>query len=126
MTAASGWTVQRLINAASLGGVAVLVGGLIFQRNFRVLGGDHRALLAMGFGLFAIGMVVLTLGLIGLAAAGVSALIAGQGMAAAVLLAFAPLIPLILLNALGVLSFAFPAFFVIVVAGGFALALRRR
>lgn len=122
---AGGWTVRRLINGASLGGVATVAGGLVFQKNFRLFGDHNRVLLAMGFGLFLVGMIVLSLCLIGLAAAGVRALVAGQGWAAAVLLMFAPTVPLVLLNMIGVISYALPALFVIIVAGGFALALKR-
>jgi hypothetical protein len=124
-SAAGGWTVRRLVNGGSLAGIATVAGGLVFQKNFQLFGSSNRTLLAMGFGLFVVGMVVLTLCLIGLAAAAVRALVASQGWAAAVLLAFAPAIPLVLLNTIGVLSYAFPAFFVIVVAGGFTLALKR-
>jgi hypothetical protein len=125
VAARSNWTVRRLVNGASLGGIATVAGGLVFQKNFQLFGDSNRPLLAMGFGLFVVGMIVLTLCLIGLAAAAVRALVENQGWAAAVLLAFAPTIPLVLLTTIGVLSYAFPAFFVIVVAGGFTLALKR-
>jgi hypothetical protein len=124
--AASGWTVRRLMNGALLAGLATIAGGLVFQKNFQLFGDNNRQLLAMGFGLFVVGMVVLTLCLIGLAARGVRAIVAGQGWAAAVVLGYAPAIPLVLLNVIGVLSYAFPAFFVILVTGGFALALKQR
>lgn len=121
----SGWTVRRLIKGAALAGVGTVAGGLIFQKNFQLFGDNNRQLLAMGFGLFVVGMVVLTLCLIGLVAAGVRALVASQGWAAAVLLLFAPAVPLVLLNMLGVIPYAFPSLFVIIIAGGFALALKR-
>jgi hypothetical protein len=124
--AGSGWTVRRLINGALLAGLATIAGGLIFQKNFQLFGDNNRQLLAMGFGLFVVGMVVLTLCLIGLAARGVRAIVAGQGWPAAVVLGYAPAIPLVLLHMIGVLSYAFPAFFVILVTGGFALALKQR
>ena len=123
--AASGWTVRRLANAAALGLLATIAGGLVFQKNFQLFGDNNRQLLAMGFGLFVVGMVVLTLCLIGLARAAIIALIAGQGMPAAVILTLAPAVPLVLLNQLGLISYAFPAMFVIIVAGGFTLALKR-
>ncbi|MEA2156434.1 MAG: hypothetical protein QOE11_2574 [Solirubrobacteraceae bacterium] len=122
---ASGWTVRRLVNGAWLAGVATIAGGLVFQKNFQLFGDNNRQLLAMGFGLFVVGMVVLTLCLIGLAAVAVRALVAGQGWPAAILLLFAPAVPLVGLNMLGVISYAFPALFVIIVAGGFTLALKR-
>lgn len=121
----SGWTVRRLINGAALALVGTIAGGLIFQKNFQLFGDNNRQLLAIGFGLFVVGMVVLTLCLIGLAAAGVRALVASQGWPAAVLLLFAPAVPLVLLNMLGVIPYAFPSLFVIIIAGGFALALKR-
>lgn len=119
------WTVRRLVNGAVLAGLATIAGGLVFAQNFQLFGDSNRQLLAVGFGLFVVGMVVLTLCLIGLAAAAVATIIAGQGMAAAIVLSLAPAIPLVALNKLGVLSYAFPALFVIIVAGGFTLALRR-
>lgn len=123
--AASGWTVRRLVNGAALAFLATIAGGLVFQKNFQLFGDSNRQLLAMGFGLFVVGMVVLTLCLIGLAAAAIATLIAGQGMPAALILTLAPAVPLVLLNQIGVISYAFPAMFVIIVAGGFTLALRR-
>lgn len=123
---ASGWTVGRLVNGAALSFVATVVGGLIFQKNFQLFGDNNRQLLAAGFGLFVVGMVVLTLCLIGIAARGVHKIVAGQGWGAAVLLGYAPAIPLVLLNMIGVLSYAFPALFLIIVSGGFALALKQR
>jgi hypothetical protein len=120
-----GWTVRRLINGASLGGIGTVAGGLVFQRNFQLFGDNNAQLLAMGFGLFVVGMVVFTLCLIGLSAAAVRALVASGGWGVAALAALAPAIPLFLLWAVGLLSYAFPAMFVIIVAGGFALALKR-
>jgi hypothetical protein len=123
---ASAWTLRRLINGALFSGLATVAGGLVFQHNFQLFGDNNRQLLAAGFGLFVIGMVVLTLCLIGIAARGVHKIVAGQGWAAAVVLGYAPAIPLVLLNMVGVLSYAFPALFVIIVSGGFALALKQR
>jgi hypothetical protein len=122
---ASGWTVRRLINGASLGGIATVAGGLIFQRNFQLFGDNNPLLLAMGFGLFVVGMVVFTLCLIGLAAAVVRSLVATRGWGAAALAGLAASVPLLLLGLAGVVSFAFPALFVLMVTGGFALALKR-
>jgi hypothetical protein len=121
----SGWTVGRLGNGAALAFVATLVGGLIFQKNFQLFGDNNRQLLAIGFGLFIVGVVVLTLCLIGLAARAARSMVANLGLAAALGLALAPLVPLVLLKAIGLLPFAFPALFAIVVAGGFTLALKR-
>jgi hypothetical protein len=117
--------VRRLINGASLGGIGTVAGGLVFQRNFQLFGDNNAQLLAMGFGLFVVGMIVFTLCLIGLSAAAVRALVASGGWGAATLAALAPAIPLFLLWGVGLLSYAFPALFVIIVAGGFALALKR-
>jgi hypothetical protein len=121
----NGWTVRRLINGASLGGIATVAGGLVFQQNFRLLGDNNPLLLAMGFGLFVVGMIVFTLCLIGLSAAAVRSLVASRGWAAAVLAGLAAPSPLLLLGAAGVVSFAFPALFVLMVTGGFVLALKR-
>ena len=121
----SGWTVRRLMNGASLGGIATVAGGLVFQQNFRLLGDNNPLLLAMGFGLFVVGMIVFTLCLIGLSAAAVRSLVASRGWAAAVLAGLAASSPLLLLGAVGVVSLAFPALFVLMVTGGFVLALKR-
>jgi hypothetical protein len=120
----SGWTVRRLMNGASLGGIATVAGGLVFQRNFQLFGDNDAVLLAMGFGLFVVGMVVFTLCLIGLAAAAVRSLVATRGWAVAALAGLAAATPLLLLGAAGVVSFAFPALFAMMVAGGFVLALK--
>jgi hypothetical protein len=120
-----GWTVHRLINGASLGGIATVVGGLVFQKNFEFLGKNSAPLLAAGFGLFVIGMIVFTLCLIGLSAAAVRALAAGPGWGAAVGAALAPTVVLLALFAAGLVPFAVPALLAIVVAGGFVVALRR-
>jgi hypothetical protein len=122
----SAWTPRRLINGALLSGMATIAGGLVFQQNFQLFGDNNRQLLSIGFGLFVVGMVVLTLCLIGLAARGVRRVVAGQGWPAAVIIGYAPTVPLVLLNMVGILSYAFPAFFVIIVTGGFALALKQR
>jgi hypothetical protein len=79
----------------------------------------------MGFGLFVIGMIVFTLCLIGLSAAAVRSLVATRGWGAAALAALGASAPLLLLGAAGVVSFAFPALFMLMVTGGFVLALRR-
>ena len=120
----SGWTVRRLINGASLGGIATVAGGLVFQQNFRLLGDNNPFLLAMGFGLFVVGMIVFTLCLIGLSAAAVRSLVASRGWGAAVLAGLAVSSPLFVLSAAGVVSLAFPALFVLMVTGGFVLALK--
>ncbi|HUR84346.1 MAG TPA: hypothetical protein VMY78_03305 [Solirubrobacteraceae bacterium] len=122
---ASHWTVRRLINGASLGGVATVAGGLVFQKNFQLFGDNNRFLLAMGFGLFVIGMVVFTLCLIGLASRGVRSLAATRGWGVAVLAAIAPALAFSMLAVAGVLAWAFPALFALIAAGGFALALKR-
>ena len=121
----SGWTVRRLMNGASLGGVATVAGGLVFQKNFQLFGDNNPLLLAMGFGLFVVGMIVFTLCLIGLSAAAVRSLVASRGWGAAVLAGLAAASPLLLLGAAGVVSFAFPALFGLMVTGGFVLALKR-
>ena len=123
--AQSHWTVRRLINGASLAGLATVAGGLVFQKSFQLFGASNRELLAMGFGLFVIGMVVFTLCLIGLAARGVRSLAETRGWGVAVLAAVAPTLAFVMLGLTGVLAFAFPALFAIIVAGGFALALKR-
>jgi hypothetical protein len=121
----SGWTVRRLINGASLGGIATVLGGLVFQKNFQLLGDNNPLLLAMGFGLFVVGMIVFTLCLIGLSAAAVRSLVATRGWGAAALAGLAASAPLVLLGAAGVVPLAFPALFVLMVTGGYVLALKR-
>jgi hypothetical protein len=122
---ASGWTVRRLINGASLGGIATVAGGLVFQKNFQLFGDNNAQLLAMGFGLFVVGMIVFTLCLIGLSAAAVRALVVSRGWGSAALAALAASSPLLLLGVAGIVSFAFPALLVLILTGGFVLALKR-
>ena len=122
---ASGWTVRRLVNGASLGGIATVLGGLVFQKNFQLLGDNNPLLLAMGFGLFVVGMIVFTLCLIGLSAVAVRSLVATRGWSAAVLAGVAASAPLVLLGAAGVVPLAFPALIVLMVTGGYVLALKR-
>jgi hypothetical protein len=117
--------VRRLINGASLGGIATVAGGLVFQKNFQLFGDNNAQLLAMGFGLFVVGMIVFTLCLIGLSAAAVRALVASRGWGSAALAALAASSPLLLLGVAGIVSFAFPALLVLILTGGFVLALKR-
>lgn len=124
-TGASAWTVRRLVNGAVFSGLATVFGGLIFHKNFQLFGASNRPLLSLGFGLFVVGMVIFSLSLIGLAAAAVRAIVAGQGWPAAAILMLAPIVPLVLLNMIGLVPVAVPSLFVIIVAGGFALALKR-
>jgi hypothetical protein len=124
-TGASAWTVRRLVNGAVFSGLATVFGGLIFHKNFQLFGASNRPLLSLGFGLFVVGMVIFSLSLIGLAAAAVRSIVAGQGWPAAAILMLAPIVPLVLLNMIGLVPVAVPSLFVIIVAGGFTLALKR-
>jgi hypothetical protein len=122
---ASGWTVRRLVNGASLGGIATVAGGFVFQKNFQLFGHNNPLLLAIGFGLFIVGMILFTLCLIGLSAASVRSLVASRGWGAAVLAGLAATSPLLLLGAAGIVPLAVPALFVLMTTGGFVLALKR-
>src|SRR4051794_36135516 len=67
----SGWTTRRLTIAGGLGGAATILGGVLFLSRFGVFGANDSPFLAMGFGLFVIGMVVFCAALIALLGMGI-------------------------------------------------------
>jgi hypothetical protein len=121
----TGWTTRRLGIAAVLGAAAVIAGGLVFVAKF---GGDRAAgdnpFMAIAFGLFVIGMVVLCASLIALIGTGVGIVAETRGWAPAALLAFAPLALFWLLHLAGAVGYAIPAVLSLLLIGGFVVALR--
>src|SRR6185295_16230601 len=86
-----GWTTRRLAIAGALGAAATLLGGLVFVSKFGVLGGADSPLLAMGFGLFVIGMIVFCAALIALLGTGISVIADNNGWALAASVVGVPL-----------------------------------
>ncbi|HVF79322.1 MAG TPA: hypothetical protein VNA28_13575 [Solirubrobacteraceae bacterium] len=120
----SGWTIRRLTIAGGLGAGATLLGGIMFIAKFGVLGGEDSPVLAMGFGLFVIGMVVFCAALIALLGTGVSIVAERKGWSIAAGAVFAPLALLWLLYLVGVVGYAVPGVVSLVLIGGLLVALK--
>ncbi|HEX8157027.1 MAG TPA: hypothetical protein VF526_06530 [Solirubrobacteraceae bacterium] len=121
----TGWTIHRLMLGASLGGVATLLGGILFKQNFTLLTGSRGPLLAIAFGLFVIGLVVFFGCLIGLAAGAIRILADRRGWMATALVLLAPACVVFALWGAGAYGFMYPALFTLLVSGGALLAIRR-
>ena len=120
----SGWTTRRLTIAGALGAGATLLGGLVFLSRFGVFGANDSPLLAMGFGLFVIGMVVFCAALIALLGTGISAIAERRGWAPAAGVVLGPLALIWALYALGAVTYAVPAVLSLVLIGGLVVALK--
>ncbi len=119
-----GWTTRRLTVAVALGAGATVLGGLTFLSRFGVLGANDSPLLAMGFGLFVIGMVVFCAALIALLGTGVAAIAERQGWSPAAAAIMVPLALTWMLYAVGVVTYAIPAVLSLVLIGGLVVALK--
>ena len=120
----SGWTTRRVTIAGGLGAGATLVGGVLFMSRFGVVGANDSPLLAMGFGLFVIGMVVFCAALIALLGMGIDMLAARSGWAAACGAVLAPLALIWLVHLVGAVGYAVPAVISLVLIGGLVVALK--
>jgi hypothetical protein len=120
----SGWTTRRLTIAGGLGGAATILGGVLFLSRFGVFGANDSPFLAMGFGLFVIGMVVFCAALIALLGTGISVLAERRGWSPAAVAVFAPLSLVWALWALGAVGYAVPAVLSLVLIGGLLVALK--
>jgi len=120
----SGWTTRRLTVAAGLGAAATIAGGVVFLSRFGVFGANDSPLLAIGFGLFVIGMVVFCACLIALVGTGISVLAERHGWSPAAVAVFAPLSLVWALWLLGAVSYAVPAVLSLVLIGGLVVALK--
>lgn len=120
----TGWTTRRLTIAGGLGAAATLLGGVTFVSRFGVAGAAESPLLAMGFGLFAIGMVVFCAALIALLGIAIGTLAGRSGWAAAAGIVFAPLALTWSLHTLGAIGYAVPAVLSLVLIGGLVVALK--
>lgn len=120
----TGWTTRRLTIAGALGAAAALLGGVVFVSKFGVLGGADSPLMAMGFGLFVIGMVVFCAALIAVLGTGIAALAEGSGWATAAGAVAVPLILTWALYGLGAVGYAVPAVLSLVLIGGLVVALK--
>ena len=110
--------------AAALGAAGALLGGLVFMSEFGVLDASDSPLLAMGFGLFVIGMVVFCAALIALLGMAVGSIAERRGWVPAAGVVAAPLALAWALYAVGVLGYAAPAVLSIVLIGAVVAALR--
>ena len=120
----SGWTTRRLTVACALGAAGALLGGLVFMSKFGVAGANDSPLLAIGFGLFVIGMVVFCAALIALLGIAIGIVVERRGWAPAAGGVAAPLALAWALHLAGVLGYAVPAVISIVLIGAVVAALR--
>ena len=120
----SGWTTRRLTIAGALGGAATIAGGVVFLSRFGVFGANDSPFLAMGFGLFVIGMVVFCASLIALLGMGISVIAERRGWSPVAVAVFAPLALVWALWALGAVGYAVPAVLSLVLIGGLVVALK--
>jgi hypothetical protein len=121
----TGWTLHRLMVGASLGGVATLLGGILFKQNFTLLTGSRGPILAIAFGLFVIGLIVFFGCLIGLAAAGIRTVSTRHGWVVTSLGLLAPACLVFALWGAGAYGFMYPALFTLLVTGGILIAITR-
>jgi hypothetical protein len=119
------WTVRRLMIGASLGGVATLVGGILFKENFTLLTGSRGPILAIAFGLFVIGLIVFLGCLIGLATVAIHTFATRYGWLATSLGLLVPGCMVYVLWGAGAYGFMYPALFTLLVGGGVVLARSR-
>jgi hypothetical protein len=119
-----GWTTRRLAIAAALGAAATLLGALVFLSTFGVLGGADSPLLAMGFGLFVIGMVVFCAALIALLGTGIGVIADNRGWALAATVVGVPLALAWAIYGVGAVGYAVPAVLSLVLIGGLVAALK--
>jgi hypothetical protein len=122
--AQSGWTTRRLTIGGALGGGAVVLGGGLFTSKFGTSGTAASPFLAVGFGLFAIGMVVFCACLIALVGTGIGAVVEQRGWAPAALAVAVPLACVWLLYLAGAVGYAIAAVISLVLIGGLIVALK--
>lgn len=122
--AQSGWTTRRLAIGGGLGAAALVLGAVLFTSKFGTTGTAASPFLAVGFGLFAIGMVVFCACLIALVGTAISAVVEQRGWAPAALGVLAPLALVWLLYLAGAVGYAIPAVISLVLIGGLIVALK--
>jgi hypothetical protein len=120
----SAWTTRRLTIAGALGAAATVAGGVVFLSKFGVFGSNDSPLMAMGFGLFVIGMVVFCASLIALLGTGIGVFAERHGWAPAAVAVFAPLALVWALWGLGAVGYAVPAVLSLVLIGGLVVSLK--
>lgn len=120
----TGWTPRRLTGAAALGAASTIAGGLVFLAKFGVFGEAQSPLLAVGFGLFTIGMIVFCASLIALLGIGLGTLAEERGWAPVAGFVAGPLAILWSLHLLGAVGYSVPAVVSLVLIGGLVAALR--
>lgn len=123
-TQQAGWTPRRLLIGAALGAAGLVGGGLLFTSKFGADGDKASPFLAVGFGLFAIGMVVFCACLIALIGTGLIALSEKRGWTPAAIAVLAPLALVWGLWSLGAVGYAIPAVLSLVLIGGLMVSLK--
>jgi hypothetical protein len=119
-----GWTTRRLTIFGSAGAAATVLGGILFLSRFGVFGANDSPFMAMGFGLFVIGMIVFCACLIALLGMGISAVAERSGWGAAAMAVLAPLALAWAIYGLGAVGYAVPAVLSLVLIGGLVVALK--
>ena len=122
--AQSGWTTRRLAIGGAIGGAAIVLGGVLFTSKFGTSGTAASPFLAVGFGLFAIGMVVFCACLIALVGTAISVVVEQRGWTPAALGVVAPLALVWLLYLAGAVGYAIPAVISLGLIGGLIVALK--
>ncbi len=124
MTGQRGWTTGRLAVAGGLAAAAALAGGLLFISRFGAQGGAASPAMAVGFGLFVIGMVVFCAALVALLGIGLGEAVARHGWPPVTVAICAPLVAAWGLWGIGAVGYAVPAVVSLVLIGGVVAALR--
>lgn len=119
-----GWTTKRLAIGCGLGGAATLLGGMLFLSRFGVFGANDSPFMAMGFGLFVIGMIVFCAALIALLGIGIGVIAERSGWAPAAGAVAAPLALAWGLYGVGAVGYSVPAVLSLVLIGGLVAALK--
>jgi hypothetical protein len=120
----SGWTARRLTTFGAAGALATFLGGIMFLSKFGVFGANDSPLLAMGFGLFVIGMVIFCACLIALLGMGIGVVAERRGWGPAAGAVLGPLALAWAIYGLGAIGYAVPAVLSLVLIGGLVVALK--
>jgi len=120
----NGWTTRRLTIFGAAGAAATILGGILFLSRFGVFGANDSPFMAMGFGLFVIGMIVFCACLIALLGIAISVVAERSGWGTAAIVALAPLALAWAIYGLGAVGYAVPAVLSLVLVGGLVVALK--
>jgi len=119
-----GWTPRRLTIFGACGAAATILGGVLFLSRFGVFGANDSPFMAMGFGLFVIGMIVFCACLIALLGIGIGGVAERSGWGTAAVAALAPLAVAWAIYGVGAVGYAVPAVLSLVLIGGLVVSLK--